>query len=113
MSNKKESPSNELDLSGLVVPLDMETLFGMNQKIYKTMVACNDEWINFGRARLKEDLDIPQKLADCKCPQDVFGVYVNFYQRAVKQYATEASSLTKICSELATVQPEDVKQSAK
>ena len=105
MSNKKESPSNEMDLSGLVVPLDMETLFGMNQKIYKTMVACNDEWINFGRARLKEDLDIPQKL--------VFGVYVNFYQRAVKQYATEASSLTKICSELATVQPEDVKQSAK
>ena len=55
MSNKKESPSNEMDLSGLVVPLDMETLFGMNQKIYKTMVACNDEWINFGRARLKEE----------------------------------------------------------
>ncbi|MAZ03745.1 MAG: hypothetical protein CMN56_11470 [Sneathiella sp.] len=113
MTEKTETPSNEMDLSGLVVPMNMETLFGMNQKIYKTMMACNDELMSFGRARLKEDLDIPQKLANCKSPQDVMGVYVSFYQEAVKQYTHEAGNLTKICSDLATVHAEDAKQAAK
>lgn len=112
MTEKTVSTGNGEELQGIGVPFDVETLFGMNQKIYRTMMACNDELMTFGRNRLKEDMDMPQKLAECKTPQDVMGVYVNFYQEAVKQYTHEASSLTKICSDLAKTQTEDVKQAA-
>jgi hypothetical protein len=85
----------------LAMPFDVEALFGMNRKFCKAMLVCNDELMNFGRNRLKEDLDLPQKLAECKSPQDVVSVYLGFYQDAVKQYTDEAGNLTKICTEMA------------
>ncbi|MCF8468577.1 MAG: phasin family protein [Sneathiella sp.] len=100
MAEKTVASANGAEILDLAVPFDIESLFGMNQKFCKTMMVCNEELITFGRNRLKEDLDVPQKLAECKSPQDVMNVYLGFYQTALKQYTDEASHLTKICTEM-------------
>ena len=106
MTEKTVTSANGTELLGLGVPFDIETLFGMNQKFYKTMLTCNDELMNFSRNRLKEDLDVPQKLSECKTPQEVMNVYMGFYQTAFQQYTDEANALRKICSEMTAESPE-------
>ena len=103
MAEKTVTSANGTEL-GLVAPFDIESLFDVNQKFSKTMLACNNELMTFGRDRLKEDLDLPQKLAECKSPQDVMSVYLGFYQKALKQYTDEAGNLTKIYKDM-TAEP--------
>ena len=106
MTEKSEKSNKGEELQAVGIPFDVEAMFGMNQKLYKMMMSCNEELISFGRNRLKEDLDMPQKLAGCKTPQDMMNVYLGFYQTAVKQYADEAGELTRICNEMTAEAPE-------
>ena len=106
MTEKTVSSGNGKELQGLGVPFDVEALYGMNQKFYKMMVSCNEELMTFGRNRLKEDLDMPQKLAECKTPQEMANVCIGFYQTAFKQYADEASQISRICAKVTAEAPE-------
>ena len=106
MTEKTVSSGNGGDLQALGVPFNVESMAGMNQKFYKMMMSCNDELMTFGRTRLKEDLDMPQKLAECKSPQEMVSICLGFYQTAFKQYADKATHITKICTEMTAEAPE-------
>lgn len=106
MTDKKVSSEKGEELQGLGMPFDVEALYGMNQKFYKMMLSCNEELMTFGRNRLKEDLDMPQKLAGCKTPQEMANVCIGFYQTAFKQYTDEATQISKICAEVTAEAPE-------
>lgn len=106
MTEKSKKSTNGEILQPMGVPFNVEAMAGMNQKFYKMMMSCNEEIMTFGRNRLKEDLDMPQKLAECKSPQEMMGVYLGFYQTAVKQYTDEAGELTRICTEMSAEAPE-------
>lgn len=106
MTDKTVSSGNGEELQALGVPFDVEAVYGMNQKFYKMMMSCNEELMTFGRNRLQEDLDMPQKLAECKTPQEMANVCIGFYQTAFRQYTEEASAITRICSDMAAESPE-------
>ena len=57
----------------------------VNTKLYESIAAANREWTSFVNRRLKEDLAVPQQLAECKTPQDLFQVYAQFFQNAARR----------------------------
>ena len=67
----------------------------VNTKLYESIAAANREWTSFVNRRLKEDLAVPQQLAECKTPQDLFQVYAQFFQNACSQYQSGLEQMTK------------------
>ena len=106
----KQSQTSNTDDSGaldLMMPLDfssvmdmnqgtIDTVGEMNQKMYEGLSRYNAEMLKFVNSRLKEDFAVPQNLMTCKTPQEVYNVYTEFFQTAVKQYLSEAERLTTL-----------------
>jgi hypothetical protein len=67
----------------------------VNTKLYESIAAANREWTSFVNLRLKEDLAVPQQLAECKTPEDLFQVYAQFFQNACSQYQSGLEQMTK------------------
>ena len=57
----------------------------MNGKVYENIATMNKNWVAFVNRRLKEDFAMPQQLAACKTVQDMYGVYAEFFQTAVRR----------------------------
>lgn len=74
----------------------LETAGKMNRKLCEAMQECNEELVNFGSNRLKEDFSVSLQLAECETVQDFVSVYTDFFQTAVKQYTEEANKLTRL-----------------
>jgi|GEM_PF-1472894 len=90
-----------------VSPLDFDALFEMQRPALNAMVEFNtkwiegltnfnEEWVGFVNTRLKEDLGVCKELAACKSAQDVYGVYNEFYQTALKHYQGEAEKISQM-----------------
>jgi len=85
----------------------LETMMGMqrptftamaevNTKLYESLAAANREWASFLNRRLKEDLAVPQQLAECRSPQDFYRVYAQFLQNACSHYQAGLEQMTKL-----------------
>jgi hypothetical protein len=90
-----------------MVPLGLEAMMEMqrptftamaevNTKLYEGIAAANREWASFVNQRLKEDLAMPQQLAECRNVQDLFRVYAQFFQTACAQYQSGLEQMTKL-----------------
>jgi hypothetical protein len=55
------------------------------------------EWISLVRLRLREDLAIPEQLAACKNPRDMYRLYIQYFQNAYSHYQAGLEQMTK-CS---------------
>jgi len=67
-----------------------------NTKLYESIAAANREWALFVNRRLKEDLAMPQQLAECKNLPDLYRVYSQFFQTACSQYQSGLEQMTKL-----------------
>ena len=67
----------------------------VNTALYESIAAANREWTSFVNKRLKEDLAVPQQLAECRTPQDFYRVYAQFFQNACSQYQSGLEQMTK------------------
>jgi len=67
-----------------------------NSRLYESIAAANQEWASFVNRRLKEDLAMPQQLAECKSLQDLYRVYSQFIQNACSQYQSSLAQMTKL-----------------
>jgi hypothetical protein len=67
-----------------------------NTKLYESIAAANREWASFINRRLKEDLVVPQQLAECKSMPDVYRVYAQFFQKACSHYQSGLEQMTKL-----------------
>lgn len=81
-----------------------------NTRLYESIAAANREWASFVNRRVKEDLAVPQQLAGCKTPQDLYRVYAQFFQNACSQYQSGLEQMTKLSQSIAetallTMQP--------
>lgn len=72
-----------------------------NTRLYESIAAANREWASFVNRRLKEDLAVPQQLAECRTPQDLFRVYAQFFQNACSQYQSGLEQMTKLGQSIA------------
>lgn len=111
----KQSQTGETFDSGaldLIMPLNfsavremnqstIDSVGEMNQVLYEGLSRYNEEFLTFVNGRLKEDFAAPQHLMTCTTPQEVYDLYMQFFQTAVKQYLTEAERLTSLGSNVA------------
>lgn len=95
------------DASNWMMPLGVEAMMQMqrptlsamaevNTRLYESIAAANREWTSFVNQRLKEDLAVPQLLAECRTPHDLFRVYAQFFQNACSQYQSGLEQMTKL-----------------
>lgn len=111
MQNNSKSPHHQTSDYGIqfpqMMPLNFDTFFEMqrpafaamadfNSKFVEGLTTFNNEWVGFVNSRLQEDLGVCRELAACESIQDVYSVYNEFYQTAVKQYQEEADRMTRI-----------------
>ena len=68
----------------------------VNIKLYESLAAANREWASSLNRRLKEDLAVPQQLAECKSLQDFYRVYAQFLQNACSHYQAGLEQMTKL-----------------
>ena len=73
----------------------------MNGRLYESITAVNNEWATFVNQCLKEDLAVPQQLAQCRTAQDLYQVYVQFFQNAWAQYQSGFEQMTKLTKAIA------------
>jgi hypothetical protein len=96
----------DTDLGNWTMPLGVEAMIQMqrptlsamaevNTRLYESIATANREWTSFVNRRLKEDLAVPQQLAECRTPQDLFRVYAQFFQNACSQYQSRLEQMTK------------------
>lgn len=74
---------------------------GVNMRLYDSIAAANREWASFVNRRLKEDLAVPQQLAECKSLPDLYRVYTQFFQNACSQYQSGLEQMTKFTQSMA------------
>jgi hypothetical protein len=90
-----------------MTPFGIETIMEMqrpaltamaeaNTKLYESIAAANREWALFVNRRLKEDLAVPQQIAECKNLPDLYRVYAQFFQNACSQYQSGLEQMTKL-----------------
>jgi hypothetical protein len=72
-----------------------------NTKLYESIAAANREWASFLNRRLKEDLAVPQQLAECKNLPDLYRAYAQFFQNACSQYQSGLEQMTKLSRSMA------------
>ena len=68
----------------------------VNTRMYESIAAANREWASFINRRLKDDLAMPQQLAECKNLQDLYRVYTQFFQNACSQYQSGLEQMMKL-----------------
>jgi hypothetical protein len=73
----------------------------VNSRLFESIAAVNKEWASFVNRRLKEDLAVPQQLAECKTLEDLYQVYAQFFQNACSQYQSGLEQMTKLSQSIA------------
>jgi hypothetical protein len=69
-----------------------------NGKMYEGFALLGSEWLDFVNRRLKEDLNLPQRMCACKSPEEARDTYVAFWRQAVDDYQKEFTVMTKLGS---------------
>jgi len=73
----------------------------MNGRLYESITVVNKEWATFVNRCLKEDLAVPQQLAQCRTAQDLYQVYEQFFQNTWAQYQSGLEQMTKLSKAIA------------
>ena len=76
----------------------MHTATDMSQAWMTGLADLNGEFTHFVSDRLRQDLELPSKIAKCGKVSDVYEVYTDFFETAYKQYSEEAVKLASIGS---------------
>jgi hypothetical protein len=112
MADRSSNGRAEPSIPPMPIPFNFESLMEfnrpalaamaqMNGKVYDNLAEMNRNWASFLNRRLKEDLAVPQQLAQCKTVHDMYGVYAEFFQTAYADYQTSFEQMTKLGKSLA------------
>jgi hypothetical protein len=108
MVKKSEASTTAFpDLTGAFPGLDMESMIAANQHGLKAALEANEhlfgrittvnrELFRFLNRRMEKDRELVGQLGKCQSPEDIMGVYTNFFEVAMKQYAEEMGQLAKL-----------------
>jgi Phasin protein len=97
---------------GLWAPF-LANLQALNGSYGATFAAMTAEWNGFIAHRLKEDFELPQRLAKCSKPETALETCVGFCQQAMTDYQKEFAELTKIGSGFADASVKTLQQTLK
>lgn len=80
----------------------IESVGELNKRLTENFAVCREEAVSFFGRRLKHDFDMPQQLMACKTPQEVYDVYMDFFQTARKDYLEEVGRLAELSTNIAS-----------
>jgi len=72
-----------------------------NENALQGLTMLSGEWLDFVTRRLKEDVNLPTKLAACRSPNEISSVYAAFWQKLVDDYWKELAVLGKLGGDMA------------
>lgn len=68
----------------------------VNGKTILGWMALQREWTGFLMHRVQEEIALTHRLAKCSGPQDLYGIYANFYQQAFADYQREFGEMMRL-----------------
>lgn len=102
-SGQCDQPSLQAPAAPFAIGLMLETvqpafasMMEVNGKAYASWMEINRQWAGFLSGRFQEDVALVHHLARCKDPQEIFGVYASFLQKAFADYQHEFTAMTQI-----------------
>jgi hypothetical protein len=69
-----------------------------NGKMYEGFATLSSEWLDFVNRRLKEDLNLPQRVCACRSPDEMRDTCVAFWRQAIDDYQKEFNVMAKLGS---------------
>jgi hypothetical protein len=72
-----------------------------NGKLCESAAEFNAEWTDFLKRRMQEDFAVPQRLSECRSPQEAQQVCVDYWKKAFAQYQDELTRLAKLSESFA------------
>lgn len=92
-----------VDVEGLVQRNGdtVKALMQANEAFFSGMAEVGRELMEFGSARLRQDLETTESILQCKDPEQAFRIQYEFAQRATEQYLEEANKLIALTARLA------------
>ena len=69
-----------------------------NGKMYEGFALMGSEWLDFVNRRLKEDLNLPQRMCACRTPEEARDTYAAFWRQAVDDYQKEFVVMARLGS---------------
>src|SRR5215472_9798475 len=71
-------------------------------QVHEAFGTLASEWQNFVSRRVKEDFAFMQRVAQCRTPDQVWGVHADFWQKAVEDYSKENLLTSRLAVGLTT-----------
>lgn len=68
----------------------------INERALAQMSEAHNIWLRFMQRRIACDVELPAALARCHTPQEMFGVYAEFFQTAAQHYQEEFADVTRL-----------------
>ncbi|MBO0763774.1 MAG: phasin family protein [Hyphomicrobiaceae bacterium] len=69
-----------------------------NGKMCEGFALLGTEWLDFVNRRLKEDLNLPQRMCACRSAEELRDIYTAFWRQAIDDYQKEFTVMTKLGS---------------
>ena len=73
-----------------------------NAVVHEGFGTLASEWQNFVSRRVMEDFAFMQRVAQCRTPDQVWGVHADFWQKAVEDYSKEYLLTSRLAVGLTT-----------
>ena len=74
----------------------IEAMNELTNRTFEKAAALNSAWSNFVQRRVQQNIDLPQRLAACRSPEEVMRVYGTWAQIAVEQYQHGFDEMARI-----------------
>lgn len=72
----------------------------LTTKLQEGFATLGSEWQDFVSRRMQEDLGLLQLVGSSQAPEQAWGAYITFWQKAVEDYAQESVIMTKLAAQL-------------
>ena len=96
MTTQQTSDNHSGKFPSFVPHFDFAALIQQNSKLSTILQALGREWSDFVQARLREDTQLLQTLAECRELPSMQRAYMQFWEKALSQYEEETQRLMRI-----------------
>jgi hypothetical protein len=79
----------------------------------RQMIEMNQQYLDFIRHRLDEDIKAGERISDCKSVPDAMAAVSDFYSKAFEEYSKEMASLSEMASKAASETLQEAERTAK
>ena len=100
-TQSESSPVQSFDEVMKVGTHNMEAFARSYESFFEKAGKVNGETLDFWARRLKEDFELPAKIAHCQAPEQVAEAYTQFFSKMFTDYSEQTQRVMSLVSEMA------------